>query len=193
MTWCSPWDDVQYKSHNIQNMITRVGDKLSCAYLQIKWYNLWRSLDKSQSEETTFHMEMQKGGWKGWARDTRKKWLRKCKTPSTIQIVSEKKKKKKAWMQNLQSLYLGRKDQAWNKALWLLLGEGVEIWIILESQGLKGSACGLFKFFKKINIQQFKILLSFSFHGPYMQGHMSQVAIVPRYLRCVFEPGSWKL
>jgi hypothetical protein len=26
-----------------------------------------------------------------------------------------------------------------------------------------------------------------------MQGHMSQVAIVPRYLRCVFEPGSWKL
>ncbi len=65
-----------------------------------------------------------------------------------IQIVSEKKKKKKAWMQNLQSLYLGRKGQAWNKVLWLLLGEGVEIWNILESQGLKGSMCGLFKIFK---------------------------------------------
>jgi hypothetical protein len=66
-----------------------------------------------------------------------------------IQIVSEKKKKKKAWMQNLRSLYLGRKGQAWNKALWLLLGEGVEIWNILESQGLKGSTCGLFKILKK--------------------------------------------
>jgi len=41
-----------------------------------------------------------------------------------IQIVSDKKNTKKAWMQNLQSLYLGRKGQAWNKALWLLL-EGV--------------------------------------------------------------------
>ncbi len=110
---------------------------------------------------------MQKGGWKGWARDTRKNWGRKCKTPSMIQIVSEKKKEKKAWMQNLRSLYLGRKGQAWNKALWLLLGEGVEIWNILESQGLKCSTCGLFKLYKKINIQEFKILSSLSFHGPY--------------------------
>jgi hypothetical protein len=60
-------------------------------------------------------------------------------------LLVKRRRKKKAWMQNLWSLYLGWKGQAWNKALWLLLGEGVEIWNILESQGLKCSTCGLFK------------------------------------------------
>ncbi len=60
-------------------------------------------------------------------------------------LLVKRRRKKKAWMQNLWSLYLGWKGQAWNKALWLLLGEGVEIWNILESQRLKCSTCGLFK------------------------------------------------
>jgi hypothetical protein len=74
------------------------------------------------------------------------------------------------------------------------MGEGVEIWNILESQGLKCSTCGLFKFLKKIKIcKSSKYYYHLVFMVHILRGHMSQVAFVPRYLRCVFEHGSSKL